>query len=291
MHNRLRIIRPLVTIIRMRNIREIMNQRILKELIKKSRLGISKCVLKNKNSADNPSNGISKRRAKKEGKYYKCKQFSIEVLLEKDEVRTFSVFNIDSSEDAAIKMVGNLRLDETQIPFWTAYIEERRVELKFKNLNPQNNPNQGQNNHGKNERNPNSKGLKGRSNKKKSDDKGLKDEGKSCGGTQSNLEESKTGKNNEKHKNFKHKPKDNKKKQKTSNSLEEEKINKPNDKNSTQRSPPKTQHKNCDNSQDTKTKVRNNEKSFSKAQIGTLKQKQYKEGKSRGYRGKQEQPG
>lgn len=51
----------------------------------------------------------------------------------------FDIYQADSSIEASQKMVQNLRLHEFQIPFWTAYIEERRLDLHskyFEKLNP-----------------------------------------------------------------------------------------------------------------------------------------------------------
>jgi len=36
------------------------------------------------------------------------------------------VYQADSSKEAATKLVQNLRLEESMIPYFTAYIEERR---------------------------------------------------------------------------------------------------------------------------------------------------------------------
>lgn len=74
-------------------------------------------------------------------------QFTIRILREENEVRHFSVYSSDSSEDAARKMAQNLRLEEFQIPYWAAYIEERRLELGIKGFRP-NSPGRGHNNYG-----------------------------------------------------------------------------------------------------------------------------------------------
>ena len=56
--------------------------------------------------------------------------FTISINKAENEQRQFNVYQADSSIEAATKMVQNLRLGEDLIPYMSAYIEERRLELK-----------------------------------------------------------------------------------------------------------------------------------------------------------------
>lgn len=85
----------------------------------------------------------------KQPKNSKMIQFTIQILRERDEVRIFSVYQADSSEEAARKMVSNLRIDESQIPYWTAFIEERRLGLGIREYD-KHSPSRSHNNYGKN---------------------------------------------------------------------------------------------------------------------------------------------
>jgi len=53
-------------------------------------------------------------------------QFTIQVKKSEKEHKLFSVYQADSSEDSARKLVQNLWLDEDLVPYFAAYIEERR---------------------------------------------------------------------------------------------------------------------------------------------------------------------
>lgn len=53
-------------------------------------------------------------------------QFTIQVKKSEKEHKLFSVYQADSSEDSARKLVQNLWLDEYLVPYFAAYIEERR---------------------------------------------------------------------------------------------------------------------------------------------------------------------
>ena len=77
---------------------------------------------------------LQNKRTHKTNRNMKSVQFSIRIFKDEKETRFFSVFSSDSSEDAAKKMVQNLKLDEFQVPFWAAYIEERRLELGLQNF-------------------------------------------------------------------------------------------------------------------------------------------------------------
>jgi hypothetical protein len=73
-------------------------------------------------------------------------QFTLKVLKKEDEQRIFNVYQADSWIEAAKKMAQNLRLDEDMVPYWAAYINERRWELELKSFTPPKN-NISSNNH------------------------------------------------------------------------------------------------------------------------------------------------
>lgn len=50
------------------------------------------------------------------------------------EVRHFDVYQADTSIKSSMKLVQNLRLDEFQVPFWAAYIDERRLDLNLQHI-------------------------------------------------------------------------------------------------------------------------------------------------------------
>lgn len=74
-------------------------------------------------------------------------QFTIKIIRENNETRHFSIFSSDTSEEAAKKLAANLKLDDFHIPYWAAYIEERRLDLGIKSYGP-NSPGRGYNNYG-----------------------------------------------------------------------------------------------------------------------------------------------
>ena len=56
-----------------------------------------------------------------------------------NEIRSFSVYEADSSLEAARKMVQNLRMDDKFIMYWAAFIQEKRLQLElpcFENDSP-----------------------------------------------------------------------------------------------------------------------------------------------------------
>mmetsp|Transcript_3135 Transcript_3135/g.2604 ORF Transcript_3135/g.2604 Transcript_3135/m.2604 type:complete len:116 (+) Transcript_3135:1-348(+) len=61
-------------------------------------------------------------------------QFTIKVFKEECESRVFSVYEADSSLEAAKKMVQNLRMDDDLVRFWAAFIEEKRLKLDLQNF-------------------------------------------------------------------------------------------------------------------------------------------------------------
>jgi len=62
-------------------------------------------------------------------------QFNIEILINNSK-RTFSVYQADSSEEAARKLVLNLKLSDDLIQYFTAYIEEKRWDPETSRLFP-----------------------------------------------------------------------------------------------------------------------------------------------------------
>jgi hypothetical protein len=54
-------------------------------------------------------------------------------LKAKDEHKTFSVYQKDSSLDAASKLVKNFKLENDMVSYFAAYIEERRAEIRTNN--------------------------------------------------------------------------------------------------------------------------------------------------------------
>lgn len=51
------------------------------------------------------------------------------------EQKQFSVYEADSSVDAARKLIQNLWLDEDLHMYWAMYIDERRMELDRQHIN------------------------------------------------------------------------------------------------------------------------------------------------------------
>lgn len=53
-------------------------------------------------------------------------EFTIKVLKADNEEKTFNVYQQDSSDDAARKLVTNLKLESDLVVYFSAYIEELR---------------------------------------------------------------------------------------------------------------------------------------------------------------------
>ena len=60
-------------------------------------------------------------------------QFIIQVIKGDKEVKKFTVYKEDSSEDSAKKLVKNLKFDDNMIPYFAKYIDERRIMIDDEN--------------------------------------------------------------------------------------------------------------------------------------------------------------
>lgn len=70
-------------------------------------------------------------------------------MKEHNELKVFVVYQSDSAEDAAKKLVQNLRLDEGLVKYFAAYIQEQRLEMGEAKPTPPNNTNSHHNNNSK----------------------------------------------------------------------------------------------------------------------------------------------
>ena len=60
-------------------------------------------------------------------------QFVIQIIKSEKEVKKFTVYKEDSSEDSAKKLVKNLKFDEDLVPYFAKYIDERRIIIDEEN--------------------------------------------------------------------------------------------------------------------------------------------------------------
>ena len=84
-------------------------------------------------NSNNTNNGKKKGNTKTPKKTQKHDvQFAIEVMISNEEKKTFSVYQKDTSYEAAAKLVKNHKLDQELVHYFKLYIEEWRLKLNIK---------------------------------------------------------------------------------------------------------------------------------------------------------------